>query len=143
MNTNKPPTSPTFADKMVDRLTDEQYEKVVKTLDSKKDIIKTFKTQEQLDKLTANIIGDFFRYEKDDFINNMDDTAKLEFLFKKMSPQDQRAFMLRLAEESSVPTLQNPNQVVSAAGGKRNKSKKPKRRNSRSKRRKTVSKRRR
>ena len=72
MSTNKPPTSPTFADKMVDRLTDEQYEKVVKTLDSKKDIIKTFKTQEQLDKLTANIIGDFFRYEKDDFINNMD-----------------------------------------------------------------------
>ena len=73
----------------------------------------------------------------------MDDTAKLEFLFKKMSPQDQKAFMLLRAEESSVPTLQNPNQVVSAAGGKRNKSKKSKRRNSRSKRRKTLSKRRR
>jgi len=156
-------TPMTFADQLIERLTDEQYNKVINKLNNMKDQINTFNTPEQLDKLTADIVGDLFGNEKVRFIN-MDDKAKLEFLFKKMSPKDQKALMRLYVEESNVRTSQKPNQDVpladgstnttdltatlevdsnTATGGKRNKSKKPKRRNSRSKRRKTVSKRRR
>ena len=156
-------STPTFADMLIERLTNEQYEEVDKKLKSMKDTIKTFKTQEQLDKLTAEIIGELFGNEKGKFIK-MDDREKLDFLFNKMSPEDQNALMQLYITESKVRTSQNPNQVGplvkgstnttgldttlavdshATYGGKRNKSKKPKRRNSRSKRRKTVSKRRR
>ena len=128
-----------------------------------KDTIKTFKTQEQLNKLTAEIIGELFGNEKSEFIK-MDDRKKLDFLFNKMSPERQNELMRLYVAESKVRTSQKPNKGVPPAkgstnttvssavsavdsadniGGKRNKSKKPKRRNSRSKRRKTVSKRRR
>jgi len=137
MSTNKPLT---FADMLIERLTDEQYEQVDNNLKSMKDKIKTFKDQAELDNLIAEIIGDLFGNEKDKFIK-MDNTAKLEFLFKKMSPEDQNKLMQLYSQENQVvhPAKGSSNLV----GGKRNKSKKHKRRNSRSKRRKTVSKRKR
>ncbi len=156
-------STPTFADELMVRLTDEQYEQVENQLKSMKDTIKTFKTQEQLNKLTAEIIGELFGNEKSKFIK-MDDREKLDFLFNKMSPERQNELMRLYVAESKVRTSQKPNKgvppdkgstnttdssAVSAVdsahtiGGKRNKSKKPKRRNSRSKRRKTLSKRRR
>lgn len=138
MSTNKPPT---FADMLIERLTDEQYEQVDNKLKSMKDTIKTFKTQAELDKLIAEIIGDLFGNEKDKFIK-MDNTAKLEFLFNKMSTEDRNKLMQLYITESNK--VVNPAKGSSKlVGGKRNKSKKHKRRNSRSKRRKTVSKRRR
>jgi hypothetical protein len=84
--------------------------------------------------------------------NAMTHRERLIAIYKKLSKEYIEEFTQFFEQKFNIPSSQqlidnNYNPILAAnlrrAGGKRNKSKKPKRRNSRSKRRKTVSKRRR